>query len=166
MKFKYINKKAQEEMLGFALIIILVAVIMLVFLGISVRSPQKEGVESYEVESFIQAVLQYHTDCAKTYETNFLEVQDLIFSCSNQEQCLDERQSCDVLNSTLRNIIDENWQAGPDRPVKGYEVNITRNEESLLSFTGGNLTQSYKGSSQDFVKSGSRFDIIFNAYYE
>jgi len=57
------NKKAQEEMVGFALIIIVVAVILLVFLSIGLRKDGREDVESYEVASFIQSLLQYHTSC-------------------------------------------------------------------------------------------------------
>ncbi len=160
------NKKAQEEMIGFGLIIMIVLVIMMVFLGFSLRSPEKQGVESYEVESFIQAMLQYHTDCSKNYKYNYLEIQDLIFSCDKQEICLDDRDSCQVLELTLKDIARENWQITGDRPVKGYEVNITSNGEELVSFLQGNTTYNYKSSSQPFRKSGSRIEIFFTAYYE
>ncbi|GAG23113.1 unnamed protein product, partial [marine sediment metagenome] len=43
---KKINKKAQEEMLGFGLIIIIVLVIMMVFLGFSLRNSEKQGVRA------------------------------------------------------------------------------------------------------------------------
>ena len=160
------NKKAQEEMLGFGLIIIMVLVILMVFLGFSLRNPEKQGVESYEVESFIQAMLQYHTDCSENYVYNYFTIQDLIFSCDREEKCLDERDSCQVLESTLKNIARENWQIQGDRPVKGYEINITSNREEIISFIQGNATSNYKSSSQTFRKSGSRIEIFFTAYYE
>lgn len=161
------NKRAQEEMVGFALIIIIVAVIMLVFLNLSLKSPAKQAVESYEVDSFIQAFLQYDTDCEEkeTYETNYLSVQELIFSCNDKEKCLDERDTCGVLESTLQEIIGESWKIGADYPVKGYVMNITAGGEEIISFEEGNITKNYKGSSQDFVKRGSRIDILFTAYY-
>ena len=62
------EKKGQEEMVGFALILILVAIIVLVFIGFSIRSPEKESVESYEVESFLQSMLQYTTECENNVE--------------------------------------------------------------------------------------------------
>lgn len=156
------NKKAQEEMIGFALIIIVVAVILLVFLRISLRSPEKEGVESYEVESFIQAFLQYHTNCSETYEANYLSIRELIFSCDNAELCLDERDSCEVLESTLKEITEESWQVEGDRPVKGYELNITANGEEILAFQEGEITNNYKGAIVPFPR---EVDVYFTAYY-
>ena len=159
------NKKAQEEMIGFALIIIIVAVIMLVFLNLSLKSPEKQAVESYEVDSFIQAFLQYDTDCEETYETNYLSVQELIFNCNDEEKCLDERDTCEVLESTLQEITEECWKVGVDYPVKGYQMNITVNGEELISFKEGNITGNYKGGSQDFTQRGNSIDILFTAYY-
>lgn len=159
--------KGQEEMIGFALIIIIVAVILLVFLTLSLRNKSKEGVESYEVESFIQAVLQYTTECRDSNDLEFLSIQKLIFDCSNEEQCLDERNSCEVLNSELANIIEESWQVGEDRPVKGYSLKITENEveEVLPVIEQGNITANYKTGVQDFSKPGKTIEIFFTAYY-
>ncbi|MBU4116158.1 MAG: hypothetical protein KKG94_00235, partial [Nanoarchaeota archaeon] len=72
-------KRSQEEIVGFALIIIIVAVILLIFLGFYLRAPQKEIIESYEIESFIQSFLQYTSDCESNLE--FLPVKNLIFAC-------------------------------------------------------------------------------------
>ena len=65
-------KRAQEEMVGFALIVIIVSVILVIFLGFSLRDQGKENVESYEVESFIQSFLQYTSECRDNF--NFLSV--------------------------------------------------------------------------------------------
>jgi hypothetical protein len=160
------GKRAQEEMIGFALIIILVAIILLVFLGISLRSPQKENVESYEVKSFVQAFLQYTTDCRDSNDLGYFSVKDLIFSCNRNEKCLDERNTCEVLNFTLTGITKESWKVEGNRPVKGYELKILKDEtEITLMIKKGNVTDNYKSSVQDFSKSGSSFDIFFTAYY-
>jgi len=157
------NKKAQEEMVGFALIIIVVAVILLVFLGFSLKGQQKEIVESYEVDSFIQSFLQYTSDCRDNLE--YLSVQKLIFECSNQESCLDGRESCLVLDSILSDIVQESWKTGEERPIKGYKLKINSNEEQILLIEEGNMTKNSKGSSQDFYKGGNSVEIFFNAYY-
>src|SRR3989338_10745103 len=101
------NKFGQEEMVGFALILILVAIIILVFIGFSIRSPEKESVESYEVESFLQSMLQYTTSCENNIEK--LPVQKLVFSCNAKEKCLDGRDSCEVLQTELESILKESW---------------------------------------------------------
>ena len=165
MEIKMLNKKkkAQEEIVGFALIIIIVAVILLFFLNFYIRSGEKEGVESYEADSFIQAFLHYTTDCEDYLE--YSSVQDLIFECNNGAFCLDDREACDVLNSTLKNIVDKTWRVGEDEPVKGYELNITINQQEVLSFIEGNITRNYKGAKQDFTRSGDSIEILFRAYY-
>jgi len=157
------KKKAQEEIVGFALIIIIVAVILLFFINFYIRSGEKESVESYEADSFIQALLHYTTDCEDYLEN--LSIQDLILECDDDTLCLDYRKTCDVLNSTLRNIVDKTWRVGEDEPVKGYELNITANQKEILSFIEGNITRNYKGAEQSLPKSGYLIKIFFRAYY-
>jgi len=156
-------KKAQEEMVGFALIVIIIAVILLILLAFWLRSPQKQGVESYEVESFIQATLQFTTDCRDNFR--YLSVQNLLFECSNSQTCSDGRNSCDVLEDALLGIIEESWKIQGDRPVKGYLLNISSNEEEILLIKQGNITNNYKGSVQTLSKAGNDIEMHFSAYY-
>jgi len=165
MIFEIKNKKAQEEMIGFGLIVVIIMIILMVFLSFSLRNPVKQGVESYEVESFIQATLQYNTDCAKNYDSHLLSVKDLIIRCERNEKCLDEREACYVLNSTLKDIVQENWQIGESWPVKGYEFVILSDSVGLISFLEGNITSNYKGSSQNYISGGSKIEVFFTAYY-
>lgn len=152
-------KKAQEEIVGFALIIIVVSIILLVFLGFSLREPEKETVESYEVESFIQSFLQYTTDCRDNLEP--LSIQRLIFNCRNNVVCLDGRNTCDVLNLTLKDIVEKSWLTGEERPVKGYELKIVSDDKEMLKFDKGNITINSKSSVQYFQD----VEIFFTAYY-
>lgn len=156
-------KKAQEEMVGFALIIIIVAVILLVFLGFSLSSSKKDTVESYEAESFIQTLLQYTTECRGDLE--YLPVQKLIFSCYEGEECVNGKKSCEVLNSTLEGILEQGWGVGEESPVKGYELRIISETEEILDMRKGNITGNSKGTSQQFVKGGDTIDIFFTVYY-
>lgn len=157
------NKKGQEEMIGFVLIIIIVAVILVVFLSFSLKKSGKEAVESYEVNSFIQSLLQYTTDCKNDLE--FLSVQKLIFDCNDEGICLDERDSCDVLNSTLKDIMNKSWHVGTDRPIKGYEIVILTKGKELLAIREGNSTNNYEGSLQDFSRKGEDYEISLKTYY-
>ena len=143
------NKKAQEELVGFGLIMVIVAVILLVFLSLALKNPEKDAVESYETDSFIQAMLQFHTDC-EDY-TGPLDVKNLIFSCDVGESCLDGRFSCDVLNSTLKEIVESSWKISEDGPVRGYELGVLINSVEILNIREGNMTNTYKGSRQPFL---------------
>jgi len=168
-KCKILNaspKKAQEEMIGFVLIIVLVAVIGLIFLGLSLRNPQKEIVESYEVESFIQSFLQYTTDCGN-YRENYLPLQKLISACVDGEICLDERESCTVLSSTLTEIIESSWKVEGDRPIQGYELKIVLEDgtDVIPLINKGNVTKNSKGTSQPFTPLGENYKVDFTVYY-
>ena len=157
------GKKGQEEMVGFALIIIVVAVILLVFLSLTVRKSDKESVENYEVNGFIQASLQYSTSCEDKYGN--VDIQDIIFNCNSNEYWENGENSCDIMETTLQNIVQESWKVSEDSPVKGYEFMIYSSGEEIFSFEEGNITNNYKSGSQDFIKRGSSIDILFTVYY-
>ena len=159
-------KKAQSEMIGFALIIIIVAVLILVFLSISLNKPKEDFIESYGVEGFVQGFLQHTTTCAINYEPNYQDVRKLIFKCAEESNCLDGTPACDVLNQTLNNLSNLSWHVGPEWPNKGYALNITSNGEPLLEMFEGNATQNSKGSIQSFSQgtSGKKIDIYFVVY--
>ncbi|MCK9596859.1 hypothetical protein M0R19_06740 [Candidatus Pacearchaeota archaeon] len=157
------NKLGQEEMIGFVLIIVIVTIIILVFLSFSLRKSQNEVVESYQVNGFIQSFLQYTSDCRNDLE--YLSVQNLIFSCRDGGTCLDKRDVCKVLNSTLKDIVKESWRVGSGRPIQGYKLDILVNKEGMLMIKEGNETQNYEGSSQDFSRKGEDFEISVIIYY-
>ena len=154
------NNKAQEEMVGFALIIIIVAVILLIFLGISLRSPQKEPVESYEVNSFIQTFLEYTSDCRDV--NDYFTIQDLIYGCNEGETCLNGKTACETLNSTLTDLAKEAWLVGGERPSKGYALNITMDNSEIYSLKRGNRTSNYKGGVEYLTKDVNIFFTIYS----
>jgi hypothetical protein len=164
---KYQNKKqkkAQEEMVGFALIIIIVAIILLIFLSFSLNKPQKDIVESYEVDNFVSSLLQYTSDCSDTSE--YFSISSLIFKCNSGEKCSDERDSCEVLNSTLNKMIETSWKISENSPIKGYNFEIFSNNDSLIHLEKGNITKVYKSSSpESLYRSGNSMEIFCTIYY-
>lgn len=155
-------KRGQEEMVGFALIVIIVAIVLIIFLGLSLNSKKSQITESYEADSFVQAMLQYSTSC----EDNFgnVPVKDLIFDCVSNVKCIDGSDSCDVLNSTLTSMLQESWRAGPENAVKGYELNINSSSGSVVLIKAGNATRNSKGAYQTFSKSSNTVGIKFAVY--
>ena len=164
MKFNKKNKKGQEEMVGFALIIILVAVILLVFLSISLKKPVNQTIEQiHELDSFISSTLQYTSDCAQNNEIDYRTIRQLIGDCDRKEVCLDNRETCKVLETTLNEILDKGWNTQQGSKIKGYVLNISSNEKPLIGIQKGNLTSlSSKGTLQDLP---DRVKIKFNVYY-
>lgn len=153
-----LSKKAQEEMVGFAFIIIIVSVILLIFLSLTISKPKTE-IESYKIESFVQSFLQYTSSCEDNLE--YLSMQKVIFRCQSKGFCLDERSACEVLNETVKEIIGEIWKI-ENRPVEGYDFEILSEGEEMLKLTKGNRTNNYKGSFQGLPKD---IDITFRVYY-
>ena len=171
---KYLNinikrksTKAQEEIVGFALIIIIVAIVILFLLSISLKKSGKENVESYEADSFLQTTLQYTAECGP--EKRVFSVQELIFLCDEEKPCfeaeparnLEEIKSCDILNQTVRGILEQSWKTGQNQPVKGYEFKIASNTKEILFIKEGNITGNYKGALQDLPGA----NVTFTAYY-
>ncbi len=168
---KLIKKKGQEEMLGFALIMIIVAVILVIFLGFSLRKSPKEAVESYEVESFIQSMLSYSTDCGN-YRNSHLPVRDLVFECNSENTCLNGEESCKILESTLKDILEATWNVGEDTPIKGYKLDVVEEkgdeegaEGIIPTISKGNETSNARGSMQPYSKGGTLIEIYFTGYY-
>jgi hypothetical protein len=159
------NKSGQEEIVGFALIIIIVSVVLLVFLSISLRDDEREIVESYEIESFIQASLQHTSECRRSDNLGYLSVQRLIFGCDMENFCLDGKYVCDALNETLMEIMDENWKYGVDRPIKGRKLEILSDGAIILFIEEGNKASNSKGAVQEFFRSGSEIVVNFEVYY-
>ena len=155
------NKLGQEEIVGFAVIIIIVAVILLIFLSFYLRSSNEVEIQSYEASDFIQSVLQYTSDCENGGE--FLSVQDLILE--QEEECSNGKTAGKVLNETLVEICESSWKVGEDTPVKGYEMRINENDESIFMLNVGNVTQNYRNGFQDFARRGSDYTVFFKVYY-
>lgn len=153
------NKKAQSEMVGFGIIVIIVAVIILVVISLLIHKPTNNYVQSYETESFLQGVMQYTTNC--TENTHHLSYLDLADFCGNKGICDSGRSSCAVLNETSIGLTSSAWKYGPQNPVKGYEYTVIWGNKTLINFQKGNQTSQKKGSEQNV----GRVLIKFIAYY-
>jgi hypothetical protein len=160
-----ITRKGQEEMVGFALIIIIVAVILMVFLGFYLSKSNNQSVHSYEAESFVQSAIQSSTEC-QNYNWGYFSVKDLIFMCQSTAPC-NQEESCAVLNSTLSEELSHSWSVGSGGSIKGYSFNITSDNGDIISIQAGNITSNSEGSSQEIPNgnTGVSVDVIFNVYY-
>lgn len=161
MKFTQ-NKRAQEEMIGFGLIIVIVMVVLLIVLGISINTDNREATQNYELESFLYASFEVTTTCENNFEPASL--QELIFLCDEKRSCSTGENSCDQLNETMAQILSTSFPAGEERPIKGYEMNITSEGSPLYYAFEGNRTSNSKSSRQSFVRRGRSFEAAFSVY--
>jgi len=116
-------KRSQSEMVGFVLIVVVVVVAAMVFLIISLKQDSGDIPESVEVENLVSVVLDYTSECAIVFEPNYDSVKDLIVSCADNDICSNlDKSACDVLNSTLVEIISGMMET--ESTVSAYQIDI------------------------------------------
>lgn len=160
-KLQTINMKGQEEMVGFALIMIIVSVILLIFLGFALSNKSSNVEEKdFQITSFLESSLQYTTECNDNYE--YLQVRDLIRLCKNQQVCANGKDPCKILNSTMGSLLTEAWKPGASNPIKGYYMNITSADgDSIKTFNAGNITNTNRADASEF----RGFRVYLKVYY-
>jgi len=147
------SKRSQEEMVGFAVIIVIVAVIILVFLGFALqKNDNKEIIESYEIESFIQAMMQVTID----YNYQKISIRELIKECDFYGD------GCEELKSELEKVLEQSWSIQEASKIKGYFLKIYTPDKEILNITKGNESNTYKGYSQKLTED---VIIVFQVFY-
>ena len=116
-------KKAQHEMVGFVIIVILVTVIGVILFSLMIR-PAENKSNSIEISNLLQTSMYYTTECAISYIPQYKDTQDLVKSCYKNERCLDSRMACEVLNKTLEKILDESLKVHEDSKNKAYRIKV------------------------------------------
>ena len=145
------NKKSQQEIVGFVIIVVLVAIIAVVFLGIFLRQRPEVVTDDVEINNFLSAAIKYTSDCYRDEETKFKNLGELLGDCYALKSCSDGRTCCDVANSTFTALLDSLWKASDQGAVKYYKLsfyytqNISDNDakiplSGLVSISKGDLT--------------------------
>mgnify|MGYP001566280824 CR=1 FL=1 len=95
------NRKAQEEMLGFAFVIVLVVIIGFVILFLTLR-PSSSPVEkeSARVNNLLNSISYFTTNCEKR------NVQQIILSCRRGELACGQ-DSCGFVKGQISGILGE-----------------------------------------------------------
>jgi len=148
-------------MVGFVLIIILVAVIGLIFLAISIRPGKIQ--ESKEIENFLHSSLLYTTGCQVTEERVY-DFRDLIEACLEDETCMSGENSCKVLNETALKLL-ENFDVGRDSKYKGYVFKIHLENETLVYLEKGTVSSSETGSWVSLYIDGNNVYVRLSLFY-
>lgn len=162
MKIKN-KKRAQQEIVGFAVIMIIVIVAGIIFLGIYLRKDKVSLNEDAEVSNFLSASLRYTTDCARDYEPKYRSLRELSSDCYSQDICLDKRKSCDVLNATYSELLRTNWIKGD---ITAYKI-VFYYKSSINDSSGKEfMTNSYGNMSSCAKKiTGNSFYSVYSGGY-
>ena len=149
---KQSRNRAQEEMVGFILIILIVIVIGLFFVGYSLRH-KTEPVQNAEVGSMISAMLEYTTNCTP-YGISYYNLRDLLKACYNNEVCSNlEQDSCIYLQNLTKAILAVSVNT-TDRPVNAYEFKanfVGAKNQTILNITKGVCNKNITLASQQIA---------------
>lgn len=157
-----LSKKAQEEIIGFAIILVIIAIVAIIFISLSSNKSESSNIEDYEASSFIKAMLEQTTSCEINNE--FSSVKEIIFDCIRGYTCSDGKSACDILNEITESSLKAGWDVSDESSVKGYEFVINSKKENLVNITKGKITSSYKASTQDYSVSGEDAEIYIKVY--
>ncbi len=144
------SKKAQEEIVGFVLIVVIVSVILIIFLGIMLSNkPQSAEYKSKDIEQFLESLMQFTSDCAINYEPAYSKLNELIQQCySGLSKCTSGKNPCDMAKETITNAIELSFKIEKDSINKGYEFISVINsslDKPIIEIKKGDCTQTIKG---------------------
>lgn len=145
------KRRGQEEIVGFVLIVVIVSIAFLVFLTIFLRQDTSNlEVESQEVYSFLESSLEYTSDCATSFAPAYHDVGELLSECLSNSRCIDGRDSCEVLNETLSEILENSFVVKEGSFLRGFEFNSYyergNSSEEIFTYSKGDCSGSLRGA--------------------
>lgn len=151
------KRKGQEEIVGFVAVVVLVSVVALIFITLSLRGGGDVVVNDESVREALEGALHYTSDCSLVGVQGYPSVGDLFQPCMEHSVCEDGRASCDVLNSTLDDVLTIGLRVGSDRPYKGFIFSASRSAsnsseapEMILELQKGNCTGYSRQGTNEF----------------
>ena len=130
---KLFDKKSQQEIGGFVIIVVLVSVVGLLFLSLILGRGESKLENNAEISYLLGASMYYTTECAVNFIPQYQNLEDLTKLCYNRGKCLNDVDSCRILNETFKKIIKDSLFVSPDSSNKAYILNIYYKEENSNS---------------------------------
>jgi hypothetical protein len=150
------RKKAQQEMVGFVLIVVLVIIGGLILFLINIKKESAET-PSEDLYNFLSSSLTYTTDCAPVIVPQYSSLADLVSGCFTGETCENiKKDSCSYLNETLNRILQDFIKTRND--ISGYRLDIfynssTGNKDVISPFEYGDCSTSKVLKAEEKVNS-------------
>ena len=116
------NTKAQQEILGFVLIVVIVTIVGLGLLTLSIGRGEIKKSVSVEISNLLEAAMSSTTNCS--INEGYKELGDLIKACYKNQNCYDGENSCEVAGSNLKEIISQSLGVGDNSPNKAYNLSV------------------------------------------
>jgi len=153
-----LQKRGQQEIAGFVLIVLLVVVALLVFLVISAK---KETVAASDksIENLLSSLMSYTSECV-VKEPSYESIRELIQDCykDNSKKCKNNGQPvCEYLNETVAVMLPILLKT--ESSVSAYEMRAYYEDDDvhqeILNVKGGryNLTNGSPFGASEMISS-------------
>jgi len=148
------DKKAQEEVVGFAVVVVLVSVIFVIILGFSMNKPTTQDKQSTDVRQFLESIREVTTDCSLSGSIP-ANLKELMGACYSRTYCSSGAKACDELNNTMKDILEASYSPSEEAHIKAYIFSIdfetsSSQRENLITQKSGNCSSNSYRESDDF----------------
>jgi len=159
-----VNKRGQEEITGFVLVIVIVSIVLLIFLAIFIRKDRVSEKNSLDIHQFLESAMELSTGC-ELYRD--VKLGELIKDCysNSASQCDNGMGRCTLLNISLNDIIGRSWDVGENKFYKGVilrtEINESEISDVIIEVNIGDCSGSYReGEYLSYYQSGLKGSSI------
>ncbi|MDP2925904.1 MAG: hypothetical protein Q8N99_06035 [Nanoarchaeota archaeon] len=144
-----IKTKAQHEIMGFVLIVLLVSIIIIIFLSLSINPNRTLQEDNIEVSNLLQASMYVTTDCEISWPMYYEDMQALILEVTKNKdnECLNGETVEKSLEKYLRSLIEDTLKIGDNLPNKAYTLKIyerltkdPKDDNVLIQFEKGSFS--------------------------
>ncbi len=168
MRINIRNKRAQEEMIGFALIMVIVMIVVLIVLGFALTNNKGVEEKDFQLTSFVEASLQVTTDCK--FNDEFLTLREMVHQCSQKQKCdVSNKDICTELTKNFKDIINQSFNPGTESYVRGYTLQFKKVGEIEENITppvsGGQQTKTIRTGQSDFIRGTNSYKVYLKNYY-
>jgi len=162
------NNKAQEEMVGFAVLIIIVAVVGVLFLSFMLGRHSSTEISSLSVQQFSEALVHATSECNLGAWPKLSSFSDVIDACYNAPSALCDNgiSACQYLNSSIIEITNTAWPISPDSPFVEasfsllFKDRISKEEKEFSSLQFKNCSGSSMGGESIIPDSRKKGNFI------
>ena len=123
-----LHNRGQEELVGFVLVVAIVAISGLILIGLVMRleSGGSEETRSADIAQFLESLWQASAACHLSAGAAPATLSEIAASCVADKgtKCREGGSACSVLNATLHDVIVGSWGIGTEAQKNGYEFDL------------------------------------------
>lgn len=160
-------RKGQEEITGFAMIVIIVAVVGMFFLVFALKKDNNSTYQSLEVQQFIDSVMIVQSQCKIQGSVYFARVDELMQNCydNKADSCDNGKNVCAYLESLLKEVTLKAWNINNEAVYTGYRINVAfvpkeGEAQEMIKIEQGNCSKGYFGGEGVTPERNNRGNIV------